>query len=697
MRCLHLLLSLLPLACCAQYAGDYGTADSTLFQIIQRRDGLYFATEHYGNIRMLPAGNGHFTLDRVKPAVTIEFDTSGVGHVPRLLLRQAGIFKWIKDSPTIALSGSYRQDIDPSLHIRIHMEGAQLVADTTPLQPVKRDVYRLLDANLGDTYTFVRNRKGLVLSLVIRRSGLQVYFRRTSTSPGLALRSHPPDRHLGFTRADTLEGAPLPARTCYDVLFYDLDIAIDPANRSVRGRNRIRFRSVRDFDSLQIDLYANMQIDSMLYKGGRLAFHRECNAVYVHFPSTVTAGTINVLDIAYQGKPVLPDPSVMQGGVIWFADKDGKPWAESVCQGSGGSLWWPGKDLLSDKPDSMRVTLTVPSGLTAISNGRFLGKTRLADSRDRFEWYISYPILNYNVAFYIGDYIHWRDTAGVDYYCLPYSEQKAQRLFAGLPAMLALYEHDFGPYPFPRDGLKLVEAPYPMEHQEAVTPGPITPLGDQPYDSAETTRTMWHETAHEWWGNSVSCGDFADLWIHESFATYAEQLACAAFHKGDPRYLRNEKPANKEPIIGVPNVNYFYLGDMYGKGARMLTTLQHVVGADSLWFATLRAIQEHLRYRSVTTAQFVHCFDSLAGADYTPVFDQYLGQTTIPMFQWQSLKTGGIQYRWQGVIPGFHMAVRVDPGQILLPATDLWKKAALPSKPLIDTMAYYVQMEFLPG
>lgn len=620
MRYLSLFLALLPCAALAQYAGDYGTADTTLFQIIQRTDGYYFVTGHYGNIRMLPVGPGRFTLDRVKPVITIGFDSAG-----RLLLHQEGTFTWIKDTPSASLLGSYRQDIDPSLHILIH--GSPLLADTTPLRLLSGSTYKLLDKRLDDTYAFDRDRHGVVQRLVIHRTGVQVYLPRAASGPRLVLRTHPADRHLGFDRADTLEGAALPARTCYDVLFYDLDIAVEPLERTVRGSNRIRFRAVRDFDSLQLDLYANLRIDSIRYNGVSLSYTRELNAVYVHFPSRVLHGFLGELTVAYHGAPVLPDPSVLQGGVIWFHDANGKPWAETVCQGSGGSLWWPGKDLLSDKPDSMRIALTVPAGLTGIANGQLVDSATVAGGHRRFVWYVHHPILNYDVAFYVGDYIHWRDSSGYDYYCMPYSLSKARLLFAGVPAMMRLYERDFGPYPFARDGFKLVEAPYPMEHQSAVTPGPITPLDGGAYDTAETTMTMWHESAHEWWGNSVSCADFADLWIHESFATYAEELSYQAFGRGDPRYIRHEKPGLREPVIGVYGVNYFYLGDMYSKGVLMLSALQRLVGDDSVWFGALRGIQARFRYGSVTTEDVVRCFNELTGGDYTAFFDRCLRTT----------------------------------------------------------------------
>jgi hypothetical protein len=695
MKRLLLLAALLPCMVHAQYAGDYGTADSTLFQIAQGTDGLFFVTAHYGNIRMLPRGNTHFVLENVKPEIAIDFELDSLGKVARLLLRQAGKFTWIKDTPSAAPVGVYHQDIDRYAHIVLRREGDHLLADTSVLEPKTRDTYK----NMNDVYVLQRDKKGTVRQLVIHRDGIQTFVLRRSSAA--VIRTHAPDRHLGFTRADTLEGMPSPPRTCYDVLFYDLDLKIDPENKSLQGRNRIRFRATRTFDSLQIDLYANMRIDRILYRGQALRYNREYNAVYVHFPAPVPFDSTGELDITYRGVPSLPNPSALAGGIIWFQDKHGKPWVESVVQGSGGSIFWPGKDLLSDKPDSMHISVTVPKGLMGIANGRLQGKTDLADGQTRFDWYVSYPILNYDVAFYVGDYVHYADTTGsvaIDYYCLPYSLDKARVIFGGAPRMLALYERDFGPYPFARDGFKLVEGPYPMEHQGAVCPGLLTPVSGD-YDQAEVTRTMWHESAHEWWGNSVSCTDFADLWIHEAFATYAEVLAYDALsgHKAAQTYLKAQIPGNKEPIIGVYNVNYFYLGDMYSKGCLLLHTLRNVMDNDSLWFSVLRGIQERLRYRSVTTEELVRCFNRLSGEDYTSVFDQYLRYTSIPVLQW-SVSEHTLRYRWQADVPGFHMKIKINPGAIPLPATSVWQEVNLPGsfragdlRP--DTDAYYVRAE----
>ncbi len=280
-----------------------------------------------------------------------------------------------------------------------------------------------------------------------------------------------------------------------------------------------------------------MQIEKIVFHQTNLIYTRKYDAVFIEFPELIKQGTVEEIQIYYSGNPQLPDIASLSGGFIWVQDKNGKPWIETVVQGSGASLWWPCKDHLSDKPDSMHITVTVPSGLTVISNGQFLGKKTLPGNQEEFKWAVSYPMNNYSAVLYIGDYVHFSDqfvsTSGnfpLNYYCLSYHLDLDKQFVQRVKPLLTLYEKDFGPYPFPRDGYALVESPYGMEHQSAVSAGTFTNLGDgKPVDSAGHVVEFWHETAHEWWGNSVTCNDMADFWIHESFASYAEVLCFENF------------------------------------------------------------------------------------------------------------------------------------------------------------------------
>jgi aminopeptidase N len=456
------------------------------------------------------------------------------------------------------------------------------------------------------------------------------------------------------------------------VLFYHLDIQVFPETKSIIGSNTIRFNAVDDFSEMQVDLFANMKINKILFHDRELNYTREADAVFIKYPTLIKQGTIEEIKIFYEGNPQLLNLNNSSSGLIWYQDKNGKPWIETVSQGSGASVWWPCKDHLSDKADSMRISVTIPKGLTEISNGKLLSRKELPDNYTKFDWFVSYPMNNYNAVVYIGDYtqfsdqyINNNDTLQINYYTLSYTKEKAKDFFKQVKPMINLFEKSFGPYPFKKDAFSLVEAPYGMEHQGAVSMGSIYNLPNfTKYDSAALTNMLWHETAHEWWGNSVTCKDYADFWIHESFATYAEILARKTF-VGDQEaktYINNWKPDNKEPIIGFPDVNDFHMGDMYSKGCRMLITLQNIIQNDSLLFNILHTIQEKYKYQTVTTKDIVDIINNTTKTDYNYFFDQYLKYPSIPELLITYTNVGSsftVEYKWKAEVTEFKMPVQV--------------------------------------
>jgi len=684
------------------YAGDYGTGDSTIFSIILRDGHLFFNTPHYGKIGLIPLPDHRFKLQNVKPEAFINFIPDSLGRIGKMVLRQEGKFTWIKMQDTARSSrsqagtsdipGKYRQDIDIYSFISITAEGGQLKNGFQPLSPIGANRFSLKDSTRDDVYDFIRDKQGRVQKLVVTSVSFPAFNKRppgpgnnglaTGENGGSSGIEHISNRANGFTRADSMQGMLTPIRTCYDVLFYDLNASIDLETKSVHGNTVIRFRTMAAFDSIQVDLYASMKIEKILFHDQELSYSRQYNAVYIRFPVPPAIGSIEEINIFYAGQPQIPEYATLKGGFFWFQNKNGNPWIESVCQGSGASLWWPCKDHLSDKPDSMKISITVPSGLTDLSNGRLMNKIDLPGHLTRFDWYVSYPINTYNVVVNIGNYAHFADTyirgkdasAGQDtlalnYYCMPYNLEKARQLFRNVKPMLTLYEKNFGPYPFEKDGFTLMESLYPMEHQGAVSIGPINnPVLSDKWDSADLFRTALHESAHEWWGNSITCSDYADLWIHEAFATYAEMLAYEFFSGKEAalKYLQDQHPGNKEPIIGIYHVNNFHLGDMYSKGCLMLNTLRNVIDDDSCWFGILKGIQEYFRYRSVTTEDIVGYFNQATKKDYTAFFDQYLRHAAIPELALTLQKDGQdlqVRYKWNTEVKGFDMPVKVTTGK----------------------------------
>ena len=229
--------------------------------------------------------------------------------------------------------------------------------------------------------------------------------------------------------------------------------------------------------------------------------------------------------------------------------------------------------------------------------------------------------------------------------------------------MLACYEKYFGPYPFLHDGYALCESNYwGMEHQSCIAYGNNYVNNNFGFDFI-----IIHESAHEWWGNSVSCSDVADMWIHEAFATYAEALYVECMQNEDEsvKYLKSIewRINDKRPIIGPYNVNFQGSDeDMYFKGAWMIHTFRHVLNNDSLFFSILSGIQQHFRYESICTDSVIHYINQKTGTDYSAFFNQYLKDTIPPVLHYSLQKKGKnseITCYWKTNEANFTMPVEV--------------------------------------
>jgi len=683
-----------------------------------------------GHTTLTKIRKDRFNVDRVKPKLVIEFMRDSIGKTTQFKwIQTVPKYSFIRIIPAIADSsfnqregtiskyiGNYRLSSNPRKILQVREENGQLTVQGTNegkliLTSLSENRFILSEGDLKLVYDFISDSTGKINAITFSRTGSFDCI-KTDEPFGAPEVVYGFNRANGFARADSLRGQLTPLRTCYDVLFYDLNVSVDPTIKTVSGNNTMRFKAVQSFDQIQVDLFANMHIEKILFRNASLSFTREFNAVFIRFPSTVEEGTIDEIRIIYSGKPQTPDAASLAGGIFWLQDKEGQYWIETVTQGSGASLWWPCKDHLSDKPDSMKISVTVPRGLTDISNGRLLRKTELPDNLTRFDWYVSYPITNYCVVMNIGNYSHFsdvyisgRDTLPLHYYCMPYDVGIAKKIFKHVKPMLSVFEKDFGRYPFWRDGFTVMESIYPMEHQSAVSFGSIfNPFNSDTYDSLDLIRTMWHESAHEWWGNNVTVKDMADLWIHEAYATYAEVLAYEDLsgHDAMVTYLKNQRPGNEEAIIGQYDVNDFRLGDMYSKGALMLHTLRNLIDNDSLWFDLLRGIQTHFAYQTITTEDIIHYINDKTKTDYRYFFDQYLTRPAIPELQLKLKREGTItyvKYKWNAEAEAFRMPVKVttakDVYTFIYPTKD-WKELKLKDMKVkdfnVDKNNFYVEV-----
>ncbi len=497
-----------------------------------------------------------------------------------------------------------------------------------------------------------------------------------------------------FTRQDTLRGSITPERAWWDLSYYDLAIDVDVEGKSLKGTNTIYFFVIIPQQVMQIDLQEPLAITHVDYKGQKLSYTREGNVYHIRFPYPLVAGDRDKITIQYEGVPVVAVRPPWDGGLTWSKDDNDNPFVATSCQGLGASVWWPCKDHMYDEPDSMLIRITAPPSLTDVSNGRLRHIDYLPDGRKTFHWFVSNPINNYGVNLNIGRYAHWTDTIhgekgvlDMDFYVLQDNYDKAREHFKDAHRTIKAFEYWFGPYPFYEDGYKLVEVPYlGMEHQSCVTYGNKYQMG---YLGRDLSSTGWglkwdfiivHESAHEWWANSITYKDIADMWIHESFANYAESLYLD-YHFGQQAasdYVIGTRRTimNNEPIIGTYNVNKEGSGDMYPKGGNMLHTLRTWIGDDEKWRSVLRGLQRDFYHQTVTTEQIENYIATQTGKDLKAFFNQYLRDTRIPVVEYE-MKGKKLNYRYAKIVDGFNMPVevRINSGdKIILKPTAQWQE-----------------------
>lgn len=499
-----------------------------------------------------------------------------------------------------------------------------------------------------------------------------------------------------FTRQDTLRGSITPERSWWDLTFYHLDIKVNPEDSTIYGTNTVTYRVLRPARVMQIDLQEPLVLTSALENNKKLEFKREGNVYWIQMAEEQKPGAICSVVLSYGGRPRVSKRPPWSGGITWARDNNKIPFIASTCQGDGASLWWPCKDHMYDEPDSMMISVNVPDNLMDVSNGRLRSVVSHDDKTKTFNWFVANPINNYGVNINIGDYVHFSDTfigekgeLSCDYYVLRDNLEKARIQFRQAPLMLAAFEHWFGPYPFYEDGYKLVEAPYlGMEHQSSVTYGNGYKNG---YRGMDLSGTGWgmkfdfiivHESGHEWFANSITYEDIADMWIHESFTNYSENLYLEYYYgkKAGSEYVLGcrKNISNDKPIIGIYNVNNEGSHDMYYKGGNMLHMLRQIVDNDEKWLSILRGINREFYHQVVKGSQIENYMSEKTGLNLKPFFDQYLRDIRIPVLEYY-IKDKELSFRWNNCIPGFDMPVKIEiSGEtMILKPTGIFKTAQL--------------------
>lgn len=467
-------------------------------------------------------------------------------------------------------------------------------------------------------------------------------------------------------RSMKLRGSVGPERAWWDLVHYDLSIEVFPESKSIKGTNVIQFVAIGDGKRMQIDLQEPLKITSVKHQSNDVTFTREGNVYWIDLEQEVSKGSKGSIEVAYEGTPVESKNPPWSGGLSWNKDDQGDDFIATSCQGIGASIWWPCKDHGYDEPDNgINIHITVPENLTAVSNGRLTETTENKTAGTKtFHWTVTNPINNYAVNMNIGNYVSFAEVyegeggkLDMEYWVLEHQRERALVHFKEAPRTIKAFEHWFGKYPFYEDSYKLVVVPYlGMEHQSSVTYGNGFKNGYRGRDLSKTgvglkfDFIIVHESGHEWFGNNISMKDSADMWIHESFTNYSENLF-VNFHFGKKEaedYVIGCRAliANDIPIIGKYGLNATGSGgDMYYKGGNMLHTLRQIVNDDEKWRQMLRGLNEKFWHQTVTTEQVEAFLTEKSGIDLTSFFNQYLRDVKIPVVEY-SVEGQRMNYRF---------------------------------------------------
>lgn len=443
-------------------------------------------------------------------------------------------------------------------------------------------------------------------------------------------------------------------RTCFDVVHYDIQVKLSPNEKFISGSNRIEFKMLENASKIQLDYTKNMNLDSARFMGKPIAFKRKGNILLFDFPAGLLKNSSYTLLLYFSGKPLEAKLAPWDGGFVWRKDRNGYDWVGLACEGLGASAWLPCKDHWSDEAEGADITLIVPKDLTGVSNGKLIDEKIVDSAYKAFHWRVVNPINNYNISINVGRYVNFKDTfSGINllplsYYVLDYNLASAEKHFLQVHGMLEAFEHYFGQYPFKDDSYKLVETPYwGMEHQSCIAYG-----NNYKNNSFGFDFIIIHESGHEWYANSITASDAADMWIHESFTTYAEALYLEykSNRTTSTEYLLGQKKkiVSKHPMQGPRGV--FYHGrtdsDIYYKGTWMLNTMRSVLNNDSLWFACLKEMNLKYFHKIVGTEEIIQYFNSKTAYNWNLFFKQYLYGKNIPELEIKQLllDNGNIRY-----------------------------------------------------
>lgn len=456
-------------------------------------------------------------------------------------------------------------------------------------------------------------------------------------------------------------GGPMdPLQEKFKVLHYQLELEILLDSKSIKGKNKITFDAPEKLETLRLNLIDEYEVSRVLMNGEEVSFTHQ-NDILDIIPIDCTCNSVEVF---YEGiTPIAINPP-WTGGFTWELDLMDRHWMGLSSQGEGAKIFMPALDHPSSEPENgVDLFFTVQKPYFVASNGRLLEQKEAAD-KITYHWATEYPINNYGINFTVGVFheakMDFESISGqnipMHVFVLQEDEAKAQSLLEVLKVSVETQEKYFGAFPFPNDKIAVVETPYlGMEHQTINAYGnnfQFVPMGDVSYDWL-----LHHELGHEWFGNKMSVGDWADMWIHEGFTAYGDWLFYEA-HGGFDAYLDHAASVLKtiphaKPVVSPPNSTEeeAYHGEIYSKGAAVVHGLRGVVG-DEVFFPLLKAFISDDRFtylNQVNTTDFIEFVNTYTGQDLSPFLNFYLKTTDLPVLKVGKKGKNGYQVSLKGI------------------------------------------------
>jgi len=469
----------------------------------------------------------------------------------------------------------------------------------------------------------------LALFILIISSVLLSAQEDSETSMLIAGERKAAESRLGFLSSSNTDN--------YDVNYYRLKFTVNPAVKYISGSVTVRFKALESMNSIVFDLYHTMTVDSVRHANTWTSFTLNGNdELTIDLQSTLSAGQTDSVRIYYQGDPT-------SSGFGSFAQQmhNGTPVIWTLSEPYGARDWWPCKQSLTDKADSIDVYITAPKKYSAVSNGALRSQI-INDTLKTTHWQHRYPIPAYLIAIAVTNYAKFTYMAGsgpntfpIINYVYPEDSATAYTQIAQTVPIMDFYESTFETYPFYKEKYGHCQMGWGggMEHTTISFMGSF---GRQ---------LIAHELGHQWFGDKITCGSWRDIWLNEGFATYLAALVIEDFDgqtafKNWRSSMVSSITSSTSGSVYVPasdtlNINRVFNTRLtYNKGSMVLHMLRKKLG-DSNFFSGMQSYLDDpdLAYGFAKTPDFQAHMESASGLDLSEFFQDWIYGQGYPSYQ----------------------------------------------------------------